>query len=580
MKKILFSVLVLLSSTILQAGGAPFVTVGADDDDACNYHSIQAAIDGNLSNVIRIASNKNYFESILIDGFSVELIGGYEDCTQAESNFTNSSRANITGNGSEPAIEFVKTNNNDIDEVILRNLVFANGNPGLYVTAQNMGESLLLIDNVRLFNNDYGLHVFAFNGGMPKVNVRDSLIDFNEDSGVYCTGDGAKVRFGGDSIIEENEAEQRGGGLHIQNDCEVEIFSPTVIRNNKAISGGGGMYVTNASVTVNGIFVPDCENNVCFGDWESPVLFEGNEANSDGLGVGDGGAIDVVGSDGSVVILNSSFVGNSARYGGALSASAEGEISALGFQSDDDDCWSPGTCLQFKQNQADAAGVLFSQNLGSSIFVTGAEMSHNTSQDGVIGRVQSDGKFSIVNTYIHHNGYEFGKLTSKDLFDISQFNGTTETEIILEGVTIADNFITQQVFDNDDGNLSVRSSLVFDQQDVYSESGSNPSSQFECVIAHENNSFLAGGTVFVIDRQLQPVFANPQSFNYRLRFDSPAIDYCYGFQDTLTVGDDADNDDRGVDNPEEADLFGVYDIGADEFNINNDIIFKNGFEQE
>ncbi len=50
--------------------------------------------------MIRIASDKVYYEQIAIYNKSIDLIGGYANCIDAENNITDLSQAIISGFGS------------------------------------------------------------------------------------------------------------------------------------------------------------------------------------------------------------------------------------------------------------------------------------------------------------------------------------------------------------------------------------------------------------------------------------------------------------------------------------------------
>jgi hypothetical protein len=72
-----------------------------------------------------------------------------------------------------------------------------------------------------------------------------------------------------------------------------------------------------------------------------------------------------------------------------------------------------------------------------------------------------------------------------------------------------------------------------------------------------------------------PLFINRAGNDFHINLgNSPAIDFAAANNSVLY---DIDFEPRGLDNQDVDDLFGPYDIGADETN-NDDIIFKDGFE--
>ncbi|MEZ5470645.1 MAG: hypothetical protein R3E90_02615 [Marinicella sp.] len=579
MKK-LFAILLLVNTSLTWAG-APFLTVGADNDNACDYHTIQGAINSGISNTIRIASNKSYFESLEISTSNQNqgnehLIGGYADCTQAGLNITDLSQAIVTGNGTDPVLEISHTNGMNYD-VKVQNMILANGNSGIYVTAQNSSVTKTHLVNVKSLNNSYGMHIFSFNSGVPVVHVEDSLIGFNEQ-GVYCSGSGAEFRMGGNSVVENNQALSHGAGLALYNGCEGNIYSPTVIKNNETDNSGGGIYVTNSTLNVIGAG-PFCEDGICMGDLSSPVVIDNNVADADDNNLGSGGGI-YIGSTSNATIINAHIKDNQGRQGGGMYVSSGSTVTAVGYESPATPCWATGACLQFEGNSSVWGGAVYAVNENTDVTIAAAKFTGQSGSAGVVAHVRNDATLEIKDSLLFNNGLGGqGDHSDEELLDIYDGNMSLVTTLTVDGVTIADNHLTGQVVENLNGQLNVYSSLIFDEQDVYLASGNNsPQNHFECVIAHENSSFTAGGTVSVVDRQLQPVFVNPQGGNYHLRVDSPAIDYCYDASGNAST--DIDYDTRGVDNPEVDNIHGPYDLGADEFNIANDIIFKHGFEQD
>jgi hypothetical protein len=546
--------------------GQPFVTVGGDN--ACQYSDIQSAIDGGLSNTIRIASNKSYFESLFIQNGTKTLVGGYADCAMANINITDLSQAIVTSNGAQAALRLEAVIAQDVDFTV-RNLMLANGGAGVSVSAQHSGHIDVLLDNVRLINNDNtGLYVGNFNEGTALVQVRDSLIDFNQESGMQCLGDGLKIRVGGDTVIADNDG-NTGGGIRAADGCEVDVFSPTVIRDNAAVSSGGGIYAINTTVSVQSLS-ESCDNGVCFGEPDQTVTISGNQAFS-------GGGVYASLPGTTVGIYNALIEDNEASQGGGLYAADGAVIQAVGYQSPGNPCWSPGACLQMHGNQAEGGGAL-RLNGASEMILVAAKLTDHSAHNGMVAYLSGDAVLTIKDAVLADNG-EAGNGTYADNSLLYQANAgdLNATTLTLDGVTIADNKLTNAVVYNaNGGQADVYGSLIFDDQDVYFASGNNAGSHFECVIAHENSSFTAGGTVSVVDRQVQPVFVNPMVGNYHLRVDSPAIDYCYDASGNASS--DIDYDTRGVDDPEVSNLHGLYDLGADEYHPANDVIFAHDFD--
>ncbi len=71
-----------------------------------------------------------------------------------------------------------------------------------------------------------------------------------------------------------------------------------------------------------------------------------------------------------------------------------------------------------------------------------------------------------------------------------------------------------------------------------------------------------------------PMFLDPAGNDYHLSELSPAIDFC---DNLASGGTDIDYQFRGVDSLTHTDLFGTFDLGADEHDV---IIFVDGFESQ
>jgi predicted outer membrane repeat protein len=529
-----------------QIQGSPFLTVG--DGNTCDFSSIQAAIDSTLSNTIRIASDKAYLESITIDDRSMVLTGGYANCTDAANNITNLSKAVISGNDSGTVITI--TGNDQIRDLELRHMAIGNADVGLQSTA----DANIDVDNVVIMNNnDAGVLLF---GGDNNLTMDNVLIFDNDGTAVACLGANNVVVIQGDSEIKGNESVGVGGGLAIASECKANVYAPTEITENKAVSHGGGIYVEGgALVNLHGI----------------EVTF--NEADSDTDNDGLGGGLFVKDAMSIVNAINVTFVGNSAYSGGAVAAQDNGVYTSYSANTLSNPCQNTGKCSQYMGNSAQArGGVLFATTEGR-IKVLHANITGNGLLDhGLVAHASNDGEIEIEGSMVVKNGGE--DLPGSSLFNVNGIIG--DPSIKLNHVTIAANHVSSSVVRNNSGHFSMSASIVQDDVDVSSEINST-SHSFECVIAHETGSFSAGGTVTVND----PQFINPAANDFHLKPTSPAIDYCYDAEPlTVELGYDIDFENRNYDDPNVTDLHGQYDIGADEYRWDNDLIFMHGFEQD
>ena len=523
-----------------QIQGAPFLTVG--NGGSCDYSSIQAAIDSTLSNVIRIASDKVYFENITIDDRNLVLTGGYANCSDANNNITDLSSAIIDGGGSGAVV--LVSGNSEERSVAIRNINIGNGTSGLMSTA----DVQLNVDNVTLLNND-NVGAFIF-GGDNSVTFEDVVVTSNDGSGVVCSGANNYINIEGDSIITDNDSPTNGGGLSIAGGCRANLYAPTKVTNNTSLDDGGGIYVSGGSeVNLVGIEVT------------------GNTADFDNSGSGVGGGVAVFDAFSVVNAANSKFISNSAKNGGAVAAFYEGQFISYAVNTMSTPCSTPGSCTEYRGN----AGGVFSASHNSRIDILHANIKNNgssLSENAMIAFAFDEGTVNIEGSMIVKNGTD--SFPGLHLFYI---NGTGI--ITLNHVTVADNEASESVVYNGAGTFALNASIVQESVDI-SKTNTPISHTFECAIVHETDSFSAGGTVTIDD----PQFINP-GLDYHIKPTSPAVDYCYAAEPLRPgLGYDMEFEGRNYDDPNVTNLHGAYDIGADEYRWDNDLIFMNGFEQE
>jgi len=556
--------------------GQPFITVGDDNDNDCDYHTIQSAIDSGDSDIIRIASNKNYFENLELSEKNRNLTGGYADCSMAELNITDLSQAILTGNGTDAVVR-ISNASGDPKTIVLSHIVVANGTSGVSVRSQNQGSITdVTLSNLRVFNNSgRGINITQIDNAAVELILNNSFVDFNSDGGVKCIGSNATMKVTGHSVIENNSTDANGGGVSASDGCDLAVYSPVIIRDNNAGSNGGGIHVVDGELEIVG-FETGCSDGICFGQWDEPVTLENNVANTSDSSFG-GGAVALLGDSSNGFIVNVLIKDNDAFLGGAVFV-VGGALNLLGFETMNQPCWSKGSCSQITGNTATSGGAFNASN-AAEIFVYHSFITESRADNGIVTSSSSGSLIEINTSVISKNGLNGdGSYDDQHLFYLFPGVDFPSSNLVFDYVTLANNQTSLSVIGNGNGDVDVTSSILFDEQDIYQESGSNPQSHFECVIASESSSFSAGGTVSVVDQDIEPVFVNPGAGNYHLLSDSPAIDYCYDASGN--GGADIDYDDRAVDKPDVVNLHGVYDIGADEFNINNDIIFKNGFEDQ
>lgn len=577
MRKLLLSAFLL--NSLNGIAGEPFITVGPESDQVCDYHSIQAAIDSGESDVIRIASGKIYEEDLTIESLSRSLIGGYPNCTLANANITDFSLASIKGSGNKRVIDIDNASGGS-REFVLRNLQIYGGTTGVSVRSQGLGtETKATLNNLRIATNSFaGVFTTSFQNATAELIVNDSVIDLNAGSGLSCEGSNTSLKIAGDTLVHNNSTTGSGGGISAVEGCNLSVYSPTVISNNQADAEGAGIYAQNATVELMG-FASGCDGGICFGTDDSPVTIEGNEVDLNNTS-GRGGGIAIIGLSSSLTATNTLIKDNQANLGGGLSNSAA-NVTILGYESPGTPCWEKGKCSQILGNKATLGGALYGASTGTTS-VQQTHISGNRADFGVVTHTTSGGsEIEILSSVIFENGNDgSGDYTDNYIFNTSSGQNFPTSTVILDYVTLSDNKSNLQVFANNNAKIETYSSILLHDNNIYTEGGVSPNEKFVCVLATENSSFASGigGTVNVVDPSIDPLFVNPQAGNFHLLVDSPAIDYCY--DPYGNASSDIDYDQRGIDNPDVDNFEGIFDIGADEFNINNDIIFMNGFEQD
>lgn len=539
-------------SIILPKGGPVIATVGSDG--FCDYNNIQDAIDN--ADEVRIATNGSpYFENLLFGtGDATILKGSYSDCTMAGLNITDQSTTILDGSGMGSAIEI-----DGLIDVSISYLTLGHAQYGIHVSGDDMTN--VRLNHIFSFNNDlFGLYIA---GSDNAVYVNNTIISNNHDSGIYCSGATNNFSVFGNSEIKNNISEQNAGGVTVKNDCKAFILSPVIIEDNKTNNGGGGIEASQGGdISLLGV-ASTCGGTTC-GTYNAPVIVKNNNGDADEQFPGSGGGAYVLGAGSELTLVNVVFEGNSAIHGGAISNN-NGVVINYAYDDGESTCWNPGSCNIFKGNQA-VFGSVFEFKGTSEALISGSLISSNIG--GAVAYIWEETDVTFSNSIIVGNN----EVGNKHIFQLLGFQGTPTLNV--EYVTIADNQLEDTVIYNSESNFRIHSSIIAEETNVYGEN-EDISASFECVLVNESASFNAGGTVTVGE----PEFMDAANGDYHNKPTSLAVDYCYEI--TSALFNDIDFDEyHGFDDPNKTNLHGTYDIGADEYIVDNDIIFKNSFEKD
>ncbi len=574
-----------------------FVTVGSDNN--CNFTSIQTALD-NFHTEIRI-SEGTYIENVVIDDLSVELLGGYASCTDANNNIYNSDSTLTTirpaNDSGQPAIRIKAPNTKR--HVSLRNLSTKNGEPssaisggGIFIYNANLD---LTLNTIILAQNTGGS-----GGGLAVRSGRTNISAYNlgiinntapYGGGIYCSGDN-NILIDGDEnvpsfgITSNNATTGSGGGAYISSGCTLtsyvgagEGFDVRGFVNNKAETVGGALYVASGGKVYlwGNKYCSLVSPHICYGDNSRPVNLSSN------LALDRGGAIFAIGSGSAVYGRNVKIDGNTASTGSAVYLMNEAIFQTQtsydnGWASTNNGpvyplkanhCWSKGKCNQFVSNKglANSAGSVFDVQSGSQLKMLRTHVEQNQSYGTFIFNIKdTDSTFILEDSYVTGNGAES---TNGNLSPIAVFNDAS-AQIVSS--TIADNNPSSSSVRNYSANLKMFSSIIHDSTGGDALDEHNPvSSETDCLIVNK-----LGDINDLRSIEADPEFVDRNNNNYHLNAAlSPAVDYC---DDSNTLyNQDTDRDQRGWDDYTVNNLYGPYDVGADE-SYGNDVIFETAFE--
>ncbi len=584
-----------------QIKGMPFITVGSDNfcDIRIGDSKIQDAIDTGIQEV-RIASNDTYVENLLINDISVILKGGYADCTAATHDMQTTDVVLIDGIGDPdaPVIKIIGASQRNT--LIFENLQLMNGTgtvsyPGGGLSA--VGADAEISMNRVFINQNTSA---TFGGGLAviigntDISMIDSLIFFNEaktGGGISCIGVENSIVMSGFSGISLNQAtatggvgaDGKGGGLYLTTGCQFSLSSGTRdssfsdlrgIYANYAAAKGGGIYAeTGAMVYLRG--QEHCIEFNCIGDNINPVNVTDNVAGTAFTGIEGGGGIYATGTDTLVFITGGLMFRNSTGgNGGAIAITALANLIVKRLKSA---CWIKDKCNLFTGNLSGTnngiGGAIY--NDSATVDVSATYFEHNRADFGTaIFTLGNSSSTRIEGSVFTTNG-DNSTGDYLDRFVIRSFDGAS-TEIVHS--TLADNEADISVFGISAGAVSFKlhSSIVHDASSQLVLS-SNPGGtvSIDCVMAHETTSISTGTRLLIAD----PQFIDRGDFfsDYHINsVTSPALDYCDNSIANIE-NRDVDYEIFGWDDPNVSNIFGPYDIGADE-TYENDIVFRNGFE--
>lgn len=260
----------------------------------------------------------NFVYATAAEAFDLAIEGGYNsNCT---SQTLNSSNTILDGNqaGSVLAISAGELNVNfDVKGLTLRNGKRPSGDGGgLYAAVGNDGS--IGIDSCAIENNnanDYGGGISIW-ANSAIVNITNSnIIDNSGGSGggFYINAESGAVALKSNNITQNHAVNGAGGGAHINATSSTVVFSDNYISRNSSThsymtSYGGGIYLSHGNTSSSSYsFI----NNTFFGNGTSGIG-GGLSIHSDYLYL----------NESSISLTNNNITGNEASNGGGISIDA------------------------------------------------------------------------------------------------------------------------------------------------------------------------------------------------------------------------------------------------------------------
>ena len=584
-----------ISEQIELHGEGDFVTIGADAD--CDFNSAVWRIGDAISSgstEVRVASNGNYIENIIIDDQDLILRGGFATCTDAKLN--NQDFMNFTEiNGSAVPANIIKIIGNTTRRLIrLENLLLTDATVmlptigGALVVDQTELE-LQLLRVVISGNSGFaggGMYINPLSG-VDGTNIdvfaQDLIISNNsvlgEGGGLFCSGGGAQITLTGISTISNNTSGFIGGGLSMRVFCSISIYSETHpkiisafpgIFNNSSIREGGGVYLLLSKLFLFGQKM--CDDTHCLGSNDIPIVVQGNSSDSDNINNESGGAIYMQPTGGTNQFYANGIFMNDNQAGGNGGGAYVGGGSIFEIERRPGGCWRRDRCNLVINNRSGTA-----IGFGGGFYVDDGtlNLSHvyveeNRADFGAVLAASGENtSVTIENSVFDDNG----NAGSDGYSDFHIFSASTGASISIRHSTIADNSAVNSVFDIDpalNSSLSLSSSVVSDPSSGSLFGPVSGNLAIDCLVSHEAASFT--GTNILVDN---PMFVNRSLGDFHLAIGSPAIDLCSGIPMLNPL--DMDMESRAWDDPNQLDGMGIFDAGADESYL-SDVIFKDGFD--
>ena len=594
------------------SAAAQVQTVGPGSN--CDHSDLQAAIDAianepslppGISVVLRLSSDDSHFQGnyeIDMSDLNNDLIirGGHETCNDSSSSGRTNIRAANSGspfNGRAFNILYDVADSAEPRRVRLENLAITDGEmmgsgAGIRISGHSGRQRVHLVNT--MIHDNHTLGDGNHGGG---IELSDTAGPNSDKENIWLSIDHQSP------IFNNTASGGFGGGIHCLNPGgggTGQIRISGIINSNVA-SGGGGIAAGGCTIESSGRVM----NNSATGTSSDPFDYPGN-----------GGGIFLIG--GATMVLSSDSTQVHLRNNDALSQGGGAYIRDEGTKLELIDVEVTGNHADF------AGGGLYiddgselnmnrSPNAGCPGFEC-SRLSENTAHgDGGGALGLRNARAIIRNTFIQDN---VGTNLASAVLAGGGLNDGPEAYLGMESVVISGNHGADNLFwgtrtvlfetslstitgnrqqdseltlfelvdPNNQAIVAIRYSILWEPGNVPIVESSGSSHSFaSCVIGHGDASDI-GISATEFYSHIDPAFENPNSGDFRLSSNSPAIDYCDGSHfKGPPPGKDLSNRPRGVPydlpiiEPPNA-LGGNFDLGAHE--RQPDAMFRDRFENQ
>lgn len=548
------------------------IRVGADS--ACDHDTIIGAIfeaAGNIgSDIIYVANNKTYDEHLPVASDSLEIIGGFDNCSDDTAGGTTQIFA-----PSSPGRVVTTSGTSASHTLLLKNLELVGTNKEARGgVIQIQGDYAVTLDTVEITGGlaNYGGGIYIDGSDGARLETAPGEITFINNNtahygggGIHCTGP-AVINFNTGAISQNTArgesstmSENAGGGVALHNGCEMTsaaggflqgIYSNTLESPEGAGSAGGG----GVSVQSRSVFIAS-------GSSDNAALINNNTSPSNGGGIH-------ASNRGTVVELRDTWVvGNQAGISGGGVYVATADFSMARVRAGEQ-CNSLLRCSRLSENSVTTGGLerggAIEVTADGNAFIQRTYIEQNSAPQASVATVLNASTLTLKNVVAANNS------GSDELMRIEQY-----AEANVHWSTLAYNALATAVVSiqggTTAGTINLHGSIVWQPAIALVDSDSNATRNGDCVMAADFTGFP----------ELTRTTSGPPGFldvdDLRATPEGNAVDHCDsgGVANTLDLVGLV----RPVDHPS-SDVHGQYDLGAFEWREAYGLLFRDRFEAD